>query len=133
MTHGGGSRRVLLGFATALLVVAGSAPVVATVAAPPARAQAAGDPATDPCFPGAPARTSDTRNGPSPVGRCEPTSGQRAVDNLVWLWVVLLLAVGTGVAVRWLLRGSDLDREGAGVIPGSAAPDDPGGGGSAPP
>ena len=76
-----------------------------------------GDPATAPCFAGAPPRTGVPGDGPSPVGRCEPTGGQKLVDNLVWVWLVALLGVGGLLAVRWLVGG------GSG---GGTDPDDPG-------
>lgn len=106
------------GLLVALLVLAGVATVGATTAivgAVPASAQtgsttdAAADPATAPCFEGAPPRTGAPGDGPAPVGRCEPTGGQRLVDGFVWLWLVVLLGAGVVLGIRWVVRGERAD------------------------
>jgi hypothetical protein len=45
------------------------------------------------CVPGATIPSDRPANGPSPVGHCDPTEGQRVLDTAVWLWVVGLLVV----------------------------------------
>ncbi len=91
-----------------LVAVGGAAALAQTVAE-------GGDPATAPCFEGAPVRSgagAATAGGPSATGRCEPTTGQRLVDGVVWVGLVALLGVGVVVGVRWW-RSPEAGGEGA--------------------
>jgi hypothetical protein len=81
----------------AVIVGAGgpSAVVVAQSVAGPAVAEAQTPTSVDVsgCVPGATIPADRPANGPSPVGHCDPTEGQRVLDTAVWLWVVGLLVV----------------------------------------
>jgi len=56
------------------------------------------------CVPGATIPVDRPANGPSPVGRCEPTGRQRVIDTLVWFWVLGLMALLAVVGLLALRR-----------------------------
>ncbi|MBI2703963.1 MAG: hypothetical protein HYX32_01545 [Actinobacteria bacterium] len=75
------------------------------VSAPIAEAQA--PPATVPvneCVPGVTVPTNVPANGPSPVGTCEPSTKQRAIDTAVWLFLLALLVLVAAIGVVSLGR-----------------------------
>ncbi len=84
---------VLLGLSS----IGAGAVVLETAFARPATAQEADRPPGEPCVPGASLpQPGEPPNGPSPVGRCEPSSKRRVVDSAVW---ILTLAALVGVVV----------------------------------
>ena len=88
--------------------------------AAPAVAQEADRPPGEPCLPGVTTLPpGQAPNGPSPVGRCEPTAARRALDTGVW---VFTLACVVGVAVLGVVLVRRDRRDGA--VPGGAG--DPG-------
>lgn len=79
------------------LVVGLTSLVVGVVPVRPAAAQEVDRPTGEPCVPGASLpQPGEPPNGPSPVGRCEPTATRRAVDTAIW---IVTLATLVGVAV----------------------------------
>jgi hypothetical protein len=89
-------RRHLAGVLLAVVVsVGGLSAVLAQSVASPAVAEAQTPTSVDvsACVPGATIPADRPANGPSPVGHCDPTEGQRVLDTAVWLWVVGLLVV----------------------------------------
>jgi hypothetical protein len=59
------------------------------------------------CVPGATIPSDRPANGPSPVGHCDPSESQRAIDTAVWFWVLglfVVVAVIGGVALTRSLR-----------------------------
>lgn len=57
---------------------------------------------TVPCDDGTPGPSAlPGADGPAPVGRCEPTGGQKAMDNLVWIFLALVLFGGLA-GLAWL-------------------------------
>ena len=94
----------------AAIVISSGGLSSATTAAHAQTTTGGGDPTTAPCFDGAPPRpragdaSSAFVSGCSPVGRCEPTSAQRAADNFILVWILGLLGVGAVTAIRWAVR-----------------------------
>jgi hypothetical protein len=62
------------------------------------------------CVPGATIPSDRPANGPSPVGHCDPTEGQRVLDTAVWFWIlgllVTLAVIGVVVFGRSLRRSA---------------------------
>lgn len=56
------------------------------------------------CVPGATIPANLPANGPSPVGRCEPTGGQRGIDTFVWLLLVAILGLLAVTGLATLVR-----------------------------
>lgn len=84
------------------------------IGAPPAIAQEADRAPGEPCLPGVTSLPpGQAPNGPSPVGRCEPTAARRALDTAVWVFTLACL-VGVGVLGVVLVRRDRRD----GAVPG---------------
>lgn len=95
-----------------LLAVAGPGALVAS--ARPALAQEADRPPGEPCLPGVTTLPpGQAPNGPSPVGRCEPTTARRALDTAVWVFTLGCL-VGVAALGVVLVRRDRRD----GAVPG---------------
>lgn len=56
------------------------------------------------CVPGVTVPTGAPRNGPSPVGQCEPSERQQLMDTAVWLYLVGLLGLLVVIGVTALAR-----------------------------
>jgi hypothetical protein len=71
-------------------------------------AQTSGSIDVSSCVPGATIPADRPANGPSPVGHCDPSDAQRAIDTAVWFWVlgllVLVAVIGVGALVRSVRR-----------------------------
>ena len=100
-----------------VLGVAAAGPVATAslaLTAAPAVAQEADRPPGEPCLPGVTTLPpGQAPNGPSPVGRCEPTTARRALDTAVWVFTLGCL-VGVAALGVVLVRRDRRD----GAVPG---------------
>lgn len=91
-------------WAVTLVGVTGVVGVGVPAGVAPAIAQEADRAPGEPCLPGVTSPPpGQAPNGPSPVGRCEPTTARRALDNAVWAFTLACL-VGVVVLGVVLVR-----------------------------
>jgi hypothetical protein len=96
-----------LAAAVALVVALAVALVVAPTTSGVAGAQTPSSIDVSSCVPGATIPSDRPANGPSPVGHCDPSDRQRAIDTAVWFWVLglfVVVAVIGGIALTRSLR-----------------------------